>query len=128
MARNRRKHKKLRAQAHKPGVSGVIPGTLFGTLLLLAAFSLSYLYVCGRCVALGDKITKLEKERDVARREIANEEYKWSKLMSPESMKRLMKEHGLEMIWPSEDSVVRLTRNPPPHLYAEGPAGDVRHD
>jgi len=128
MSKNRRKNK-LRVQSRKPGVHGVIPGTLFGALVFLATFALGYLYVCGRCDALGKKIQDLEKTRDNLRREIVNEEYKWSRLMAPESMERLLREHRLEMIWPSEDSVVRLRRDPLPHIYVERiGAGGIAHD
>lgn len=128
MAANRRKKKKLRVQGRRPGVNGVIPGKIFGVLVLLAGFALSYLYVCSRCVALGDRISELEKKRDALRREIHTEEFKWSRMTSTENMKLLMKEHGLEMIWPSGDSVLRLQRDPPPHLYAEGPRGELADD
>lgn len=116
---NKRKGKKMRVKSRQPGVNGVIPGSLLGALLTLAGIALAYLYVSGRCVALGDKITSLEKQHAALKRDIVNEEYKWSRAMSPENMERLLTKHGLDMIWPSEDSVVRLSRNPPPHLYAE---------
>ncbi len=127
MAKNRRKNK-MRVRARKPGVRGVFPGTLFGVLLALAAFSLTYLYLCGRCDALGKKINELEKVRDNLRRDVVTEEYKWSNLTSPKSMEALLKKHGLTMTWPSEDSVVRLRRNPLPHQYAQGDTGNMAHD
>jgi hypothetical protein len=128
MAKNRRKNK-LRVRSRKPGVRGVFPGTLFGVLLLLAIFALSYLYLCGRCDALGKKINALEKTRDNLRREIVNEEFKWSNMTSPKSMEELLLKHGLTMTWPSEDSVVRLRRNPLPQQFAQSQqVGDVAHD
>jgi len=127
MAKNRRK-KKMRVRSRKPGVRGIFPGTLFGVLLVLAVLALTYLYLCGRCDALGKKINELEKVRDIQRRDVVTEEYKWSNLTSPKSMEELLTKHGLTMTWPSEDSVVRLRRNPLPHLYAQGQPGDMVND
>ena len=129
MAANRRKKKKLRVQGRKQQVHGVIPGTLAGVLVLLAGFALSYLYVCGRCAALGDRIGELEKKRDQLAREIVNEDHKWSKMTTTENMERLFQQHQLDLIWPSGDSVLRLQRDPLPlTYYAEGPRGDLAHD
>jgi hypothetical protein len=127
MAKNRRKNK-LRVRSRKPGVRGVFPGTLFAILLVVASFALTYLYLCSRCDALGKKINELEKTRDALRREVVTEQFKWSNLTSPKSMEELLKKHGLIMTWPSEDSVVRLHRNPLPHEYAQGSTGDTAHD
>jgi hypothetical protein len=127
MAKNRRKNK-MRVRGRKPGIRGVFPGTLFGVLLVMAVFALTYLYLCGRCDALGKKINELEKIRDTLRRDVVTEEYKWSNLTSPKSMEELLKKHGLTMTWPSEDSVVRLRRNPLPQQYAQDFPGDVVND
>ncbi|HMO51152.1 MAG TPA: hypothetical protein PKE26_07895 [Kiritimatiellia bacterium] len=128
MAKNRRKNK-LRVRSRKPGVHAVIPGTLFGALTLLATFAMAYLYICGRCDAISKRIQELEQQKASLQREIVNEEYKWSRLTSTENMKKLIRDHNLDMVWPSEDSVVRLPRNPPPHfLYAQHPGGEYAHD
>jgi len=128
MARNRRKNK-LRVRSRKPGVHSIFPGTLFGVLVTMAIFAMGYLYLCGRCDALGKKINQLEKNRDNLRREIVNEEFKWSNMTSPESMEKLLKKHDLIMTWPSEDSVVRLRRNPLPQQFAREPSmGEIIHD
>ena len=118
----------MRVRSRKPGVRGIFPGTLFGVLLVLAVLALTYLYLCGRCDALGKKINELEKIRDIQRRDVVTEEYKWSNLTSPKSMEELLAKHGLTMTWPSEDSVVRLRRDPLPHMYAQGQPGDTAND
>jgi hypothetical protein len=131
MAKNRRKNKKIRVHARKQNVHGVIPGTLFGVLVLLAAFALIYLYVCGRSAALGDKIAELEKVHANIRRQIATEQYKWERELTPGNIERLISKHKLDLVWPSEDSVVRLPRNPPPHFsrqYARSHDVDIVHD
>jgi hypothetical protein len=122
MAKNRRKKNKLRVRNRQYGVRSIFPGTLFGVLMTLTVFALSYLYLCGRCDALGKKINQLEKSRDNLRREIVNEEYKWSNMTSPDSMEKLLKKHNLVMTWPSEGSVVRLRRNPLPQQFARHPS------
>lgn len=128
MAKNRRKNK-LRVTSRKPGVRSIFPGTLFGVLTTLVIFALCYLYLCGRCDALGKRIHQLEKDREALRREIVNEEFKWSNMTSPENMMNLLKKHQLTMTWPSEDSVVRLRRNPLPQQFARDPSvGEIVHD
>jgi len=118
--RNKRKgkSKKKYARARKPGIRSVFPRTLFGILLMLTVFALSYLYLCGRCDALGKNIYQLEKQRADLRREIVNEEFKWSNMTSPENMEKLFDKHNIIMIWPSEDSVRRIRRNPLPQQFA----------
>lgn len=127
-AKNRRRNKKV-VNGRKQVVRSVFPRTLFVVLFVLGGCALGYLYLCGRCDALGKKISALEKQRDNLRREIVNEEFKWSNMTAPESMEKLLKKHQLTMIWPSEDSVVRLRRNPLPQQFArETSVGNLVHD
>ena len=129
MAKNRKKNR-LRVKPRKPGLRGMFPGTLFSALLGLLVFALSYLTLCSRCDAIGRRINELEKVHEKLRREIVNEQFKWSKMTDLKNMETLLAKHQLTMIWPSEDSVVLLHRNPPPHLQlAREPGwGDVVHD
>lgn len=129
MARNRRKNK-LRVRPRKAGVHGVIPGTLFGVLVMMSLVALGYLYLCGRCDDLGKKIGELESRRVSLASEIVNEQFKWSKLTTPEKIQELLDKHELSMIWPSEDSILRVNRNPLPHsVYARRPGStDLAHD
>lgn len=128
MARNRRKNR-VRVQGRKQRVHGMVPGSLVGVLVMMALFAFVYLYVCGRCEALGEKITELEKYQEQLRREIANEDFKWARMMAPENMEKLIAKHNLNMIWPPVDSVVRLHRNPPPQLLAQQTGTDhIAHD
>jgi hypothetical protein len=128
MAHNRRK-KKMRVNGGKHAWQGAFPGTLFGALLVLTVLSLGYLHLDERGNALGRKIKELEVSREQLRREIVQEELNWSTLTTPERMQELLKKHDLNMIWPSEDSVIRVRRNPLPQLYAQNPdASEIAHD
>jgi len=124
MARNRRKNR-VSVQGRTQRVQGVVPAPLVGVLAMIALFAFVYLYVCGRCEALGEKITELEKYQEQLRRDIANEDFKWARAMAPENMEKLIMKHNLKMIWPPVDSVVRLHRDPPPQLVAQNTGDDV---
>ena len=128
MAQNRRKSR-MRVNGRKQQVRGVVPGSLVGVLTVLAIMAFVYLYIGGRCELLGEKITELEKRHEQVRRDIANEDFKWARMMSPDNMEKLIQKHNLNMIWPPVDSVVRLRRNPPPQLLAhQDGLGDLIHD
>lgn len=129
MAKKNRRRNRKHVRVPGKGVHGLIPRTLFGVLMTLTVCALSYLYLCGRCDALGKRIYQLEKQRDELRREIVNEEFKWSNLTAPENMQKLLQKHNLTMVWPSEESVVRVRRNPLPQQFArETSLGTIVHD
>lgn len=101
--------KRLRSKNRSKGKSRpVFPAPLAIVLGLVIVLALSYLWLCGRCDTLGQKIKRKERELVELQRRVVNEEYKWSNLTSPQNMQRLLQAHQLAMTWPTERDVVRL--------------------
>jgi len=100
MARKRNRRKNVR--------SNVVPVPLAVVLLGAVVFALGYLWLGGRCEALGREIKASEKRKLELQRQTAVEESKWSNLTTPQNMERLLQTHRLAMTWPSEKSIVRI--------------------
>ena len=125
--RSKRNRKKSEARVS-------VPSPLVGILVTVAMLSLAYLWLCGRCDALGKEITRLEKKVAERHGRRLNEEYKWSNMKSPGNMERLLKKHNLVMTLPNEADVIRVRASAwdiDPALenagYAQGTKA-VRHD
>jgi hypothetical protein len=102
MARRRKKNKKLDSAGF------IFPTPLAAILLMVAILSLSYLWICSRCDALGKRIGVLEKEVVLVRERRFNEECKWAKMKTPRNIEAKLRRHGLVMTWPSQDRVVHI--------------------
>ena len=102
MAKN--KNKKRDAQP------GVFPGALAVVLACAIGIALAYLWVDGRCDAMGRRIKQLEQQKEALIRARINEEFQWSNMTSPQNMEKLLRSHNLVMSWPSEQNVVRVHR------------------
>ncbi len=104
MGRNRKRNYRKNV-AYK-----VFPGWLAVVLVAGGSLALGYLWLCGRCDALGRRIKDLEQKKIALHRQVANEEFKWSNMTTFENMEKLLKQHHLVMEWPREKSVVRVRR------------------
>lgn len=102
MARRKRRNRKKQDQ----GMS--FPAPLALVLVVGALTALSYLWLCGRCEDLGERIKKLEARRAELERKVIHEEYKLSNMKSPRNIEHLLRVHGLDMEWPGEEHVYRL--------------------
>ena len=112
-----RKNRKLaKAPGRKTGFA------IFGFVLLSTAL-LAYLQLQSSAEATGKRIKELERERDALVKKVHNEEVAWSAASSVRNMERLMALHGIEMGWPDESQIIRVSalRTPLPDegaLYA----------
>jgi len=88
----------------------VFPVRLLLLLTVVAAFALSYLWLCGRCQALARDLKKAEDRLAEIRRRRLNEEYKWSNLCTLRKVRDALEAFRIEMDWPGKDRVVYLTR------------------
>ena len=102
----------------KKGSEGpIFPAPLAAILSAAAIISLSYLWFCGRCEALGMQIQKLETQKAELHKRVINEEFNWSNMKSPKHIENLLQQFNLSMTWPGERNVVRV-RN---HMAAPEP-------
>jgi hypothetical protein len=102
-----------RRQNIKKGSEGpIFPAPLAAILSAAAIISISYLWFCGRCEALGVQIQSLEANKAELHKRVINEEYKWSNMKSPQNIESLLRQFNLTMTWPDENRVVRLRTHP----------------
>jgi hypothetical protein len=106
MTRGRKRRGKRNRKKHEVRVS--FPCPLAAILLTVATLSLAYLWLCGRCDAMGKDLTALEERKEEVRRRVLNEEFKWTNLKAPRSMRVLLQKHNLVMMLPGEEKVVRV--------------------
>jgi len=104
-------NKKRRTKNRKKNVNQgyIFPVPLAAFLAVVMAVSLSYLWLCGRNEDLGSAIKRLENKKSDVSRKIANEEYKWSIMTSPKRLSAALAKHNLDMSWPSEENVVKIS-------------------
>ncbi|MDI6775108.1 MAG: hypothetical protein QME60_06910 [Verrucomicrobiota bacterium] len=102
----------------------IFPVPFAGLLAVIAAMALWYLWLGCRCEALGKELKRLEDEKAELTKRCLNEEYKWARMKSPESIDRALARHGIVMIWPRSEQIVRLTKA---DLEFWGPEGIAKH-
>lgn len=88
----------------------LFPIPLAIVLSLAAVLSLGYLWLCGRCEAMGGDIRRLERRQEALRRQVVNEEFKWSNLTSLRSIERALAQFDLPLRWPTDRQVIHLSR------------------
>ena len=101
----------------------IFPAPFAAILGAVALVSLGYLWLCGRCEAMGARIKMLENKKVEAHKRVINEEYKWSNMKSPGNILALLQRYNLSMNYPDESRVVRLryrsTESASPRASAE---------
>ena len=85
-----------------------IPISLFALLILAGLGGVGYLLLHERCDQLGREIKLLEVKRDMTQHRYQNEEFRWSNLRAPRNIEAALQQHGLIMVWPGRDRIVRL--------------------
>lgn len=101
--------RKRKRRNRKKRVDGFIfPAPFAGILVFVSVAALSYLWLCSRCEALGREIKTLEQQQEKLANKFLNEEYKWMRLKSPQSIEAALTQYGISMTWPRRDQVVWL--------------------
>jgi len=99
----------------------VFPAPFASLIVLGAALALVYIWLSCRCDALGRDIKAFEIERTTLHKQLLNEEYRWTRMKSPENMERALARLGIAMGWPRRNQVVYLYDAPEPiELLAGG--------
>jgi len=98
-ARRKRRNRKKRVDGF------IFPTPFAGILVFASVAALSYLWLCSRCEELGREIKKLEKQQVELTKKFLNEEYKWTRLKSPQSLEDSLARYGISMTWPRRDQV-----------------------
>lgn len=107
MARRNRKNYRKRSRTRPAPARNIT--LLLIVLGVIGAFG--YLWLNNRCETTSAQIKQLERQKTELTRLVANEQAKWSNLMSYENVVKLLKAHHLQMDWPSEAQIVRVQRS-----------------
>lgn len=96
-----RRNRRLQSQA------GAAPWLVAG-FVVLAVVGLGYVWVNGQTEMLGRELRRLDDEHGKLVKQHLNEEYRWARLKSPQSLEKALADHRLVMGAPRHDQVVRL--------------------
>jgi hypothetical protein len=84
---------------------------MVGMIVLAATMGLGYWYMDSKCAQLGQEIRKSEQKFAALEDERVREEARWSEKNTPEKLDEAMLQHGIAMIYPAADQVVRMDEN-----------------
>lgn len=101
----RKKNRKKQSQGF------IFPAPFACVIGLVGLVSLSYLWFCGRCDAVGAHIKVLENRKAEIHKQVINEQYKWSNMKSTENIINLIHHFNLNMVWPEQAHVVHLSEH-----------------
>ncbi len=102
--------KKRRKTNRKAEVRIPFPMLLANSLVFVAVFGLSYVWLCAQCDTLGREINHLETVCRASHLRVINEQDRWSNLLAPANFERALKRHHLAMTLPDERQIVRVRR------------------
>ena len=109
-----------------------LPIPMVVLVIVLAGFSLLYVCMQSRTERLGREIKELESARDALRAQLVKEQNEWAKLQSPFHLDQALKGHGLAMVWPGRDQIVRVrydgTLDTPRGMDSRPPSRVARSD
>jgi len=86
----------------------VVPAPYAGAVVAGMLLALSYVWLGCRCDSLGKDIKSLEFERTEFKKQLLNEESRWTKMKSPGNLEMALAKRGIIMTWPRQDQVIRL--------------------
>ena len=114
MSRNKNRYNKHRVRTARREVGGrvVPPGLLPAVLVAAAILCLGYLWINSRNEDIGRRIKNLETQKREIEQRVANEEYKWNRMMSPQSIQQLLQQHHINMALPEEKALARIRMTP----------------
>ncbi|MFH0881168.1 MAG: hypothetical protein V2A34_15765 [Lentisphaerota bacterium] len=119
----------------KDGRGFRFPAHWAAVLMMAGVMALTYLWLCGRCDALGARIKALEGQKSDVHKKVMNEEFKWCNAKSPRNVEKMLKQFKLDMQFPEEQQIVRLRyKSPEPETRETafrqegGKQGLVLHD
>lgn len=127
MAAKRKSRNRTKNRTRKQVQVRIGHGVSIIVVIAAAFLALGYLYLGARSDALGQDINRLEKRLDAVRRDVQNEQFKWSHLTSSAELEKLLRRHNLVMDFPAPENIVRLRRGDW-HLQVAQVQGTERHE
>lgn len=106
----RRNHHKHNARMYSYSYS--IP--VVGLIVVVVTILLGYWGLDSKCSALGEDIKQREKELRSLDDEYLREEARWNANKTPEKLEAALIAHGLNMVYPKADQLVRMDQRGKP--------------
>ncbi len=78
-------------------------------MVLAAVLGMVYLHLFNTCENIGREIKRLEFERAEMNKRVVNEEHNWGTASSIRNVEQLMARHGIQMTFPQESQIIRMT-------------------
>lgn len=103
--------KNKRKKSVRKNIAVPYPGPLLSVLIVAALVSLTYLWMCSRCEALGNEIASLEAHRAALDNRLRTEKSLWAERESLEGIRQGLRRFGIEMTLPSMDRIVIVPRH-----------------
>ncbi len=100
--------RRLKNRNRKRSGAIIFPGPFLTILMLVVCLGLAYVWICGRCDALGVEIRDLEIQRKDLRRRVDNERLRWERLANLQGVREALERHGIPMELAPHNRVVYL--------------------
>lgn len=103
---------KHRRNSRRQTVQSKKARNIIGALILLfALFSISQLVLRQQCATCAQQIKRLEQQCATLEQTRLREKAVWDSMRTPEELEAAMVRHGLLLVYPTGDQVVRVHKN-----------------
>ena len=92
--------------------ASLMPTRWVSVLLLVVGFSIAYVLLDSTCGTLSERIRALEAEQEDIAFMLRREQNRWSLMTTSEQIDLALNRHGLNMLLPRGEQVVRLQLPP----------------
>ena len=92
--------------------ASLMPTRWVSVLLLVAGFAIAYVLLDSTCGSLSDRIRALEAEQEDIAFKLRREQNRWGLMTTTEQIDLALNRHGLNMLLPRGEQVVRLEAVP----------------
>ncbi len=86
-------------------------GPIAAPIIVIASMVVVIIGLNSRYQALGAEVAQLEQERRQLLRDLGRSESRWARLMFPHHLEAALKQHGIEMHWPDDRFIVRVSED-----------------
>lgn len=86
-------------------------GPIAAPIIVIASMVVVIIGLNSRYEALGAEVAQLEMQRRQLLQDLGRAESRWARLMFPHHIEAALKRHGIEMIWPDDRLIVRVSED-----------------
>jgi hypothetical protein len=97
--------------------ASMMPKRWVSVLMALAFFAIGYVLLDSMCGTLSERIRALETEQEDVAFKLRREQNRWAMMITAEQIDLALNRHGLNMLLPRGEQVVRLQVTPGDGVY-----------